>query len=105
MVRGAHSNGGGGDHANASAGHNGASPRPAMGWGPDAAWGGGGSGWQHGGGGYDGGEDASGGRNNGAGPMLVHETHAPKRISHIQFGLLNAEVGEMSRAATEGYEL
>lgn len=23
--------------------------------------------------------------------MLVHETHAPKRISHIQFGLLNAE--------------
>lgn len=28
----------------------------------------------------------------GAGQTLVHETHAPKRISHIQFGLLNAEV-------------
>lgn len=28
----------------------------------------------------------------GAGQTLVHETHAPKRISHIQFGLLNSEV-------------
>lgn len=28
----------------------------------------------------------------GAGRTLVHETHAPKRISHIQFGLLNSEV-------------
>ena len=28
----------------------------------------------------------------GAGQALVHETHAPKRISHIQFGLLNSEV-------------
>lgn len=28
----------------------------------------------------------------GAGRTLVHETHAPKKISHIQFGLLNSEV-------------
>lgn len=45
--------------------------------------------WAPGDGGWGGGEE---GAREGAGQTLVHETHAPKRISHIQFGLLNSEV-------------
>lgn len=52
------------------------------GWSRDVAWGPGDGGW---------GDEGEGVRE-GAGQTLVHETHAPKRISHIQFGLLNAEV-------------
>ncbi|CAM9833807.1 unnamed protein product [Pylaiella littoralis] len=51
------------------------------GWTQDVAWAAGDGGW---------GDEEEGVRE-GAGQTLVHETHAPKRISHIQFGLLNAE--------------
>lgn len=68
---------GGGGSVGGGKGQNG---RPAIGWVPDpAAWG---DNW-----GYD-----EGAATKGAGHLLVHETHAPKKISHIQFGLLNAEV-------------
>lgn len=55
-------------------------------WAQEVAWAAGDGGW--------GGEE-------GAGQTLVHETHAPKRISHIQFGLLNAEVQEFRGGARE----
>lgn len=53
--------------------------RSAVTWASDNSWGGD---W--------GGNHAS--ATKGAGQLLVHETHAPKKISHIQFGLLTAEV-------------
>lgn len=52
------------------------------GWTQDVAWAAGNGDWG----------DGEEGVREGAGQTLVHETHAPKRISHIQFGLLNAEV-------------
>lgn len=48
--------------------------------------------WAPGNGGWGDGEEEE--LREGAGQTLVHETHAPKRISHIQFGLLDAEVCE-----------
>ncbi|CAM9817787.1 unnamed protein product [Ectocarpus sp. 12 AP-2014] len=45
--------------------------------------------WAPGNGGWGDGEEEE--LREGAGQTLVHETHAPKRISHIQFGLLDAE--------------
>lgn len=56
--------------------------RGGGGWAQDVAWAPGDGSWGNG----------EGVVREGAGQTLVHETHAPKRISHIQFGLLNAEV-------------
>lgn len=79
--------------ANASAG---GGQNGGVGWVQDAAWD-----WQREGDGS--GDDGSGGRRKqGAGQLLVHETHAPKRISHIQFGLLNAEVKEKETKRQDG---
>lgn len=74
---------GGGSDYGTSAGRSGAkgeNGRPMKGWAPDPGWG---SSW----------DDRRSARN-GGGLLLVHETHAPKRISHIQFGLLSSEVGQ-----------
>lgn len=73
MARNAHSSGGGGGGGDRG---NGGGRGQAGGWSQEIAWGAG---------------DYSEVKE-GAGQTLVHETHAPKRISHIQFGLLNAEV-------------
>lgn len=72
MARNAHSGGGGGGGDRGNGGGRG----QAGGWSQEIAWGAGNYGEVK----------------EGAGQTLVHETHAPKRISHIQFGLLNAEV-------------
>ena len=77
MTRNAYNRGGNGGGAAGSVRETGRG-----GWGGDVAWAGG-DGW---------GDEDDGGAREGGGQTLVHETHAPKRISHIQFGLLNAEV-------------
>lgn len=80
MDRNAYNGGGGGGDGGGAAGS--VKERGRDGWGQDIAWAAG-DGW---------GDGEDGGAREGGGQTLVHETHAPKRISHIQFGLLNAEV-------------
>lgn len=79
MDRPAYNSRGGGDDGGAAGS---VRERGGGGWGQDVAWAAG-DGW---------GDGEDGGAREGGGQTLVHETHAPKRISHIQFGLLNAEV-------------